>query len=183
MGGVPMEDWPVTEDVHYTPLDIYSYTKFCQEETARSLARREKIRTIALRPPAFMPADELHTVFRMTGCFALVHDIAMPHVLAVRLLADTVKADGLDWFVPLYVTNDLPYTREDVALLGGKANPMPLARKYWPEAYEWMVERGYEGGWLPAIYDNSRARQLLGWQPEYTFERCYRDYRRSHPEA
>jgi nucleoside-diphosphate-sugar epimerase len=183
MGGVPMADWPIDEAVHYTPRDIYSFTKFCQEENARSLAVRQQVRTFALRPPAFMPADELQSVFRRTGCFTLVDDIASAHVAAVRVMADEARLAKLGWFEAFYITNDLPYTRADVALLNGAPNPRPLVQKYWPEAYEWLVAHGYEGAWLPAIYDNSKAKRLLGWQPVHNFPEAYRAYRARHPGA
>jgi len=180
MNGVPMTDWPVTEQAEYPPLDLYSYTKHAQEVTARLFAAKGTIRTLALRPPAFMPVEPLQTVLRLTGCFGLVDDIAAAHVAAVRLLADDDRASARPMFDAFYVTNDHPYTAKDVALLGGQPNPLPLVRKYWPEAAEWLVEQGYQGGWLPAFYVNEKAKQVLGWRPEFTFERCYRDYRREH---
>lgn len=180
MNGVPLADWPVTEDADYLPLDLYSYTKHGQEVAARLFAAKGKVRTIALRPPAFMPVDPLQTVFRLTGCFGLVDDIAAAHLAAVALLADDARAAARPMFDPFYVTNDHPYTAEDVPLLEGVPHPSPLVRKYWPEAYEWLVAQGYQGGWLPAFYVNEKAKQVLGWRPEYTFERCYADYRREH---
>ncbi len=180
MNGVPMADWPVAEDAEYPPRDLYSYTKHGQEVTARLFALQEQVRTIALRPPAFMPVEPLQTVFRLTGCFARVDDIAAAHLAAVRLLADEPRAATRPWFDACYVTNDLPYTAADVALLEGVPNPAPLVRKYWPEAWPWLESHGYQGAWLPAFYTNDKAKQVLGWRPEFTFERCYADYRREH---
>ncbi len=170
MGGVPMSDWPVTEEAQYTPRDIYSYTKFCQEEAARSFALSHQIQTIALRPPAFMPADELTTCFRLTGCFGVVADIAAAHVAAVEvMMGDRPAPEPLGLFEAFYITCDHPYTAADVPLLCGKADPMPMVRKYWPQHVEWLESKGYGGAWLPAIYDNSKAKRLLGWQPRFNF--------------
>jgi hypothetical protein len=46
-----------------------------------------------------------------------------------------------------------------------------------------MVARGYEGGWLPAFYDNAKAKRILGWQPAHNFPEAYRAYREKYPDA
>ena len=79
---VPVESWPVTEDMQFPLGDLYSYTKHAQEDIARLFAYRNAISTIALRPPAFMPIPALDTGFALTGNFAVVDDIAAAHMAA-----------------------------------------------------------------------------------------------------
>jgi len=166
--------WPVTEDA-WAPLgDLYSYTKHTQEDIARMFADAGRIRTLALRPPAFMPRPELETGFGLTGAFALVSDIAEAHIEAVRVMSGR-KAAGAELapFEAVFVTNQLPYGPDDAALMAAEGSAKPLVGKHWPEAYEWLIERGYEGTWVPATYDLSKARKLLGWSPKRNFEQWF----------
>ena len=66
--------------------------------------------------------------------------------------------------------NKVPYRIEDIALLGPDRNATPLLQKYWPDAYPWLAEHGYEAGDMPVLYDISKAERLLGWKPKYNFE-------------
>ncbi|MBI3919788.1 MAG: NAD(P)-dependent oxidoreductase [Armatimonadetes bacterium] len=171
---IPVEDWPVEEDRQYSITDLYSFTKHAQEDTARVFADRGQIRTIALRPPAFMPKPELETGFCLTGAFALVSDIASAHAAATRVFAGLHQPDrDLRPFEPVFITNKLPYTREDASLREADGNMRPLVGKYWPKAYDWLVERGYQGAWLPTVFDLERAGHLLGWQPAFNFDQWF----------
>lgn len=165
-GAIPV----VTEECMFSLGDLYSLTKHVQEDIAGMFADRGEVQTIALRPPAFMPRSDLATGFALTGHFAVVEDMASVHLAAVEVLAgrrDVPRA--LSGFEAFFTTNALPYTQEDLAGPGGDGDIRPLVRKYWPEAYDWLVERGYEGGWLPAVYDLSKAQRLLGWEPQFNF--------------
>ncbi|NLC55575.1 MAG: NAD(P)-dependent oxidoreductase [Armatimonadetes bacterium] len=175
---VPTDAWPLTEEYESPLGDLYSYTKHCQEQCARLYADRGQIRTLALRPPAFMPVSELETGFRLTGCFAVVEDVVAAHLAAAQVLAG-VREPGapLRPFEAFFVTNRLPYTREDAASLGSPPDVRPLVRKYWPEAYEWLCERGFSGGWLPAVYDCTKAERMLGWRPALSFPEWFAQHR------
>lgn len=169
---VPPETWPVSEDLQLPPGDLYGLTKHVQENIARLFAETGKVRTIAIRPPAFMPRPAFETCCALTGTFAVVDDVAAGHAAAVEVMAGVREPGGpMGAFEAFYVTNSLRYTKEDVRELG--VDPAALARKYWPEAVEWLEEQGYSGSWLPAVYDLSKAERLLGWRPEFNFEQAY----------
>jgi nucleoside-diphosphate-sugar epimerase len=170
----PPETWPVSEDAQSTPTDLYSLTKHVQEDIARLFAAKGQVRTIALRPPAFMPKPDLETGFSLTGCFAVVEDIVSAHVAAARVMTGRQSPGGpLEPFEALFITNRLPYTAEDAGLRDPDGGIGPLVRKYWPEAYDWLVARGYAGRSLHAVYDLSKAKRLLGWEPKFNFEQWY----------
>jgi nucleoside-diphosphate-sugar epimerase len=175
--GVPVSAWPVAEDARFSLGDIYAYTKCVQEETARLHADAGRVRTLALRPPAFMPRPELDTGFALTGAFALVEDMVSAHVAAVEvMLGQRRPQQELAAFEAIYTTNDLPYTTDD-AESGEDGDLVPaLARKHWPEAYDWLVSRGYGGAWLPAVFDLSKAKRILGWQPQFNFDWWFREH-------
>ena len=171
---IPPEAWPVGEERRFPLCDLYNFTKHAQEEIARLFAGRGSVRTIALRPPAFMPVSELETGFRLTGSFAVVGDIVSAHVAAVRVLAALQTPSApLGAFEAINVTNELPYTREEADLLDPDWNIRCLVEKHWPRAYEWLAARGYQGTPIAAVYDLSKAQRLLNWKPAYNFEQWF----------
>jgi nucleoside-diphosphate-sugar epimerase len=170
----PPESWPVREERVFTLADIYSFTKHSQEDIARLFAGRGQVRTIALRPPAFFPLSNLETGFHLTGAFAIVDDIVAAHVAAVKVMAGLqTPPEPLQPFEAFFVTNQLPYTREDGALFSTANSMRPLVQKYWPQAHDWLVSQGYDRHYLPAVYDLAKARRLLGWQPAFNFEQWF----------
>jgi nucleoside-diphosphate-sugar epimerase len=168
---IPPEQWPINEEQQFLLSDLYALTKHTQEDIARMFAVQGQVHTIALRPPAFMPKPEMETGFNLTGAFGLVEDVVTAHVAAARALADDDQA--LKPFEAFFVTNKLPYTAEDARACGFKGDVQPLVQAHWPEAFEWMKARGYEGAWIPAVYDISKAERLLGWQPRHNFEEWF----------
>ena len=171
---VPLDAWPICEEEQFPLGDLYSFTKHAQEDIARMFAQKGQIRTIALRPPAFFPLENLPTGFSLTGNFARVDDIVSAHVAAARVMAKRQPGDtDLQPFEAIHVTNRLPYTSEDAALLEPGRNVRRLVEKHWPEAYEWLVTQGYQGGGICALYDLSKARRILGWEPRYNFEQWF----------
>jgi nucleoside-diphosphate-sugar epimerase len=172
--GIMPADWPVTEDRSFPLEDLYSLTKRTQEDIARRFASTGKIRTIALRPPAFMPKSDLQTGFGLTGMLAQVEDMVSAHMAAVRVMAGKqTPPESLGPFEAFFTTNRVPYTAADAELLGADGNMVGLVRKYWPDACDWLEERGYTGGWLPAVYDLSKAKRLLNWEPTHNFDQWW----------
>lgn len=167
---VSPEHWPVTEAYQGIPGDLYSLTKHAQETVARQFAAQGRVRTIALRPPAFMPRPDLETGFGLLGAFARVEDMVSAHLAAVRVLAGRQPTpDPLQPFEPFFCTLPLPYTAAEGREFGGSVT-LDLARRYWPQATDWLAERGFQGAWLPGVYDISRTRRLLGWEPRFDFD-------------
>jgi len=170
---------PLREDDEFAVTDLYSLTKRTQEDIARLHAARGQVRTVALRPPTFVPLPPLETGFRLTGAFAVVEDMVTAHVAAVEAMLGRPGPDApsLAAFEAIYTANALPYRAEDAALLGPGDDLRPLVRKHWPEAHDWLIARGYQGSWLPGVYDLSKARRLLGWQPALNFEQWFAEAR------
>jgi nucleoside-diphosphate-sugar epimerase len=168
---IPTSAWPVAEDARFPVGDIYSLTKRTQEEIALLHATASLVRTIALRPPAFMPApSEREVGLRLLGTYAVVADIVTAHVAAVEVTCG-LREPGrpLEPFEAFNTTNALPYAAEDAALIGPDGDLLPLVRKYWPEAAEWVAAGGKAPSWLAAVYDLSKAERVLGWRPETDF--------------
>lgn len=176
LAGIPVADWPIKEETQYSIGDLYSFTKHAQEDIARLHADRG-IQTIALRPPAFMPKPEMETGFCLTGAYAVVSDVAAPHVAAARVLAGKQQpSEPLRPFEAFFITNSLPYTGEDGASVEADRNIKPLIKKYWPTAYDGLIEQGYQGAWVPAVFDLTKAQRLLNWRPAYNFEQWFAEH-------
>ncbi len=162
------EQWPVTEDQMGTLTDLYSFTKHAQEDIARHHAAIHGIRTIALRPPAFMPKGALETGVGLLGAFTLVDDVVAAHVAAVQ------APDLPERFEACFVTNPVPYTRDD----GLRTRDLwEVAEQYYPGVTAWFAARGEFRVWLPTVYCLDKARDLLGWTPRHSFARWWAEQR------
>lgn len=168
--GIPVAGWPVTEEAQFPIGDLYSLTKYTQEQIARHCAFASGIRTIALRPPAFMPMPQLNTGMQLTGNFCVVDDIASAHLAAVSCMLENGIPNGEGSFEAYFTVNELPYTAADGALLTSTRDISPLATKYWPEEFKWLTEKGCGATGIAALYDISKAERELGWKPKYNFD-------------
>ena len=169
--------WPLGEEFIGVPLDLYCLTKQSQEMTARLFARNGSVRTIALRPPAFMPKPEVEQGLGLLGVWAYVEDMASAHLAAVRSVLGTRKLPReLDPFEAFFITNTVPYESADGELLDGATVSRQLVEKYWPEAADWFAEHGAGAVWLPGVFDSTKARDVLGWEPEWDFARWFREH-------
>jgi nucleoside-diphosphate-sugar epimerase len=162
----PPADWPVSESDQSTPCDIYSFTKLSQEMIARHFAEFQGVRTIALRPPAFMPKSPLETGRLLLGPFSLVDDVVEAHVAAL------MATEQPSAFEPHFTTNRLPYGPQDADVA---ADPWALAERYYPGVSEWFLARDPTTPAPPigAVYSIDRARQGLGWEPKWDFARWW----------
>ena len=164
------DSWPLGEDYAGLPLDLYSLTKQTQETIARQFQAVHGVNTVALRPPAFMPLDEVATGHMLLGVYAHVDDIVAAHVAAVKtMLGERETPRPLEPFEAFFTTNQHPYVADDVALMDGESVTVELAAKYWPEAAAWLRDTEFTGTWSPAVYDNAKAREMLGWQARMDF--------------
>ena len=145
--------------------DIYSYTKYTQETIARMYADAGTIRTFALRPPAFMPADPMATCLAMTGAFSVVEDVARAHVDAACVMLGWKGEPEypLAPFEAFNTVNALPYTAEMCAEADGDGKR--IIELGWPEHCEWLFAQGVTGP--GTSYDNDKARRILGWAPQF----------------
>jgi nucleoside-diphosphate-sugar epimerase len=162
---IPMTSWPVGEMDMFPLGDIYSYTKYTQETVARMYADAGTIRTFALRPPAFMPADPMATCLAMTGAFAVVDDIVRAHVEAVHVMLGLKGevTDRLGAFEAFNVVNALPYTAAMCEAAGGDTKR--IIELGWPDHCEWLFAQGVTGP--GTSYDIWKAERYLGWTPQF----------------
>lgn len=183
----------ITEDVVPIPKNIYGVTKTAAEDLCRLFHRNQKLACLVLRTSRFFPEED--DVAERAAAYSAdnlkaneflyrrvdIEDVVSSHLLALE------KAPRLG-FGKFIITATTPFRRDDAAALGVDAAAV-LAR-YYPD-YPALYARA---GWrmLPAldrVYDNTRARELLGWRPKYDFAHVLRslaageDYRSAMTRA
>jgi UDP-glucose 4-epimerase len=169
----------ITEDVVPKPKNIYGTTKVAAEDLCQLFHRNESLPCLVLRTSRFFPEeddvaerrsafeDENLKVNEFLYRRVDIEDVVSAHMLALQKAAEI----GFGKFI---VTATTPFLREDAGELGVDA--MAVLRRRIPEFESIYAAKGWR--MLPAldrVYDNGRARQLLGWAPRYDFQRVLRD--------
>ena len=169
----------ITEDVTPIPKNIYGVTKTAAEDLCRLFHRNHALPCLVLRTSRFFPErddvperrdgfeDANLKVNELLNRRVDVEDVVSAHLLAL----EKAPALGFDKFI---VTATTPFDRGDLAELGRDA-PAVVARRY-PQYAAIYATRGWQ--MLPTldrVYVNAHARERLGWQPRYDFERALRN--------
>ena len=168
----------ITEDVVPIPKNIYGITKVAAEDLCQLFHRDQKLPCLVLRTSRFFPEEddlaERRSAFEeanlKTNEFLYrrvdVEDVVSAHLLAME------KAPALG-FGKFIITATTPFAREDARELGVDA-PAVLRRRV-PEFEAIFASKGWT--MLPTldrVYDNERARTLLGWTPKHDFQSVLR---------
>jgi nucleoside-diphosphate-sugar epimerase len=168
----------ITEDTRPIPKNIYGVTKVAAEDLCQLFHRNQKLACLVLRTSRFFPEGD--DVPAMSAAYddanlktnellyrrVDIEDVASAHLCALE------RAQALG-FAKFIVTATTPFTPDDAAELGRDA-PAVLARRV-PEYREVYARLGWR--MLPAldrVYDNTRARRLLGWHPKHDFASALR---------
>ena len=158
---------PVDESYKQQSLgDIYSLTKRFQEQIARHFCTYKGMKVMSLRPPNFTPKPPLQTgAALLTGCL-VVEDVASAHLKALDAWARLENT-----FEPFFITPTFPYSPEETHQLS--SDPKAVLDKHFPGAWDWFEKRGVTLRPAATLYDSSKAKRILGWQPEHTFARWW----------
>jgi len=163
----------VTEDLRPKPKNIYGVTKSAAEDLCELFSRRTSLPCIVLKTSRFFPEadddevqrrafeDENIKVNELLFRRADIEDIVTAHLLAL-------ERAGSIGFARLIVTATTPFERADAARLGTDA-PSVLAERVpsYRDVYQRRGWRMFET--IGRVYDNSRARAVLGWAPGFSF--------------
>jgi nucleoside-diphosphate-sugar epimerase len=164
----------VTEEVRPIPKNIYGVTKAAAEDLCQLFHRNKGLACIVLRTSRFFPeADDDHLVreayaddnikvneylFRRVD----LEDVISAHLLA----AESAPAVGFGRYI---ISATTPFSPGDLQDLRTDA-PMAVRRRV--PSYEAEYARR---GWkmvssIDRVYVNERARNELGWRPQYDFK-------------
>lgn len=166
----------VTEDLRPQPKNIYGVTKTAAEDLCQLFHRNTGLPCMVLKTSRFFP--EADDVRDQREAFEDAN-LKVNELLYRRIdIADIVRAHRLAveqahriGFERLILTATSPFKRTDAEAL--RLDVPGVLAKYVPQ-YEREFERR---GWrmlqsLDRIYDNTKARKVLGWEPEYTFAKA-----------
>ena len=163
--------------------DIYAYTKVIGEQLCELYQRVYGLAVVAFRLGMFVPTDFAHYGLRLLHGGVDERDLAQ----AFRLALENDRAQGtFNLFAPT------PFEEGDAAQL--VSDPAAAVRRHYEDAA--LLDRPAAGWDLPSApwysatdaggivptpirtyWRSDRARDELGWRPEYDFARFLRDWR------
>ncbi len=166
----------ITEDVVPIPRNVYGATKTAAEDLCELVHRDHGLPCLILRTSRFFPEPDDRDAVRAAYDDAnlkvnelLYRRVDLADVVTAHLCAlERAPALGFGRYV---VTATTPFTRDDLAELAVDA-PAVVRRRFGD--YEAVFA---PRGWrmfdaIERVYVNARAREELGWAPEYDFGRA-----------
>ena len=180
-GGIPRPPDRALRIADESPVvparDIYAYTKVIGEHLCELYQRVYGLAVVAFRLGMFVPVDFIHYGMRLVHGGVDERDLAQAFRLALE--NEAVTSGSFNLFSPT------PFESEDEADL--VADPSAVLRKYYPDANvlarvgqgraldpHWYTLTP-EGALMPnpirVYWKCERAREVLGWQPQYDFGR------------
>ena len=166
----------VTEELRPQPKNIYGVTKVAAEDLCQLFHRNTGLPCLVLKTSRFFPEQD-DTKDRRDG-FADAN-LKVNELLNRRIdIADIVSAHTMAMtnaarigFEKLILTATTPFSQSDAANLA--VNMPAVLQNYIPD----YVEQFNRKNWrmfqtLDRVYDNSKARRILGWEPRYNFKQA-----------
>jgi UDP-glucose 4-epimerase len=163
----------ITEDVVPVPRNIYGVTKIAAEQLCELAAFELGLGVVLLRIARFFPElDDNESVrAEYSNQNAKVNEFLYRRVD----IADAVDAHLLAigaaptlGFDRLIISATTPFDRRDVVVLAKDA-PLVVRQSFPDQDAEYRRRSWKMLPTLDRVYDNSRARQVLGWTPRYDF--------------
>jgi len=164
----------VTEDVTPILKNLYGVTKAAAEDLCQLFNRNQRLACIVLKTSRFFPEEDDDRVVREAYMDAnakvneyLFRRIDLEDVVSAHLLAaEQAPAIGFGRYI---ISATTPFLPADLAELRTAA-PL-VVRRLVPEFEAEYARRGWKmAPSIDRVYNNSRAREDLGWQPAFDFK-------------
>lgn len=175
---IPLRDEPavwVTEELTPIPKNIYGITKLAAENLCALAHRKEGLACTVLRTSRFFPEDDDSKTARdaysndnlkvneLLNRRADIADMVSAHLIAAERAPDI----GFDRFI---ISATSPFAKTDALALRTDAARVIARYADYQEVY---AARGWTvPSTLDRIYSNEKARRVLGWTPEYSFDKA-----------
>jgi UDP-glucose 4-epimerase len=163
----------ITEDVVPVPRNIYGVTKIAAEQLCELAAFELDLAVVVLRVARFFPELDDNESVRAaysnqnvkTNEF-LYRRVDIADAVEAHLLA--VEAAPALGFERLIISATTPFDRRDVTTLAHDA-PAVVRQAFPDQEAEYERREWRMFPTLDRVYDNTRARSVLGWAPRYDF--------------
>jgi UDP-glucose 4-epimerase len=165
----------VTEEKPLLPLDVYGFSKVVCEEMGKYSARVDSITSVALRFGMYVPASFEHYGFRLL--FGGVDERDVAHSVLLSLTHE--PSGGFDSFD---IMAETPFTESDCEAL--HQDTLAVLERYWPGCVQLFRDRGIDPSehlWGRAVWPVTKAKEQLGYRPEWNFERFLEAVRDDDP--
>jgi nucleoside-diphosphate-sugar epimerase len=164
----------INEQTPPRPVCMYGVTKYQGEVMAEYYARNHGLSTVILRATGYLrheafdaegeidweAADLASVASRITGPGAkLYHPGDLGPIFEAALNLPQVGCERL------LIGLTAPFADEDEALC--RENPVAAWEKHYPGAAEFFAASGHQPPPYTHLYDNARARQVLGCEMQY----------------
>ncbi len=163
----------VNEDLIPIPKNIYGVTKLAAENLCQLAYQEEGLNCIILKTSRFFQKE--HDIKQLTPHFSQDNIQTIEYLYRRAHVADIVTAHekaiehasefGFDQFI---ITATTPFQASDCPDL--TLNAPAILEKYYPSYKEIFDKIGWQ--MLPSlsrVYDNTKARECLEWEPKYNF--------------
>ncbi len=175
----PAEGLPtawINEAVTPIPKNIYGVTKFAAENLCQLFYRNHQLPCLILRTSRFFLEEndnpKMRSLYADTNIklneFLYrrvdIQDVVSAHLLAMKQAAQI----GFERFI---ISASTPFQQSDIYDLA--QNAPAVLKRYFPSYNRLYQQKGWQ--MFPAldrVYDNTHAKNTLGWAPEYTFANC-----------
>ena len=172
----PGEGRALREDVPLRPGDVYGWTKLAGEELCQLYGRTHGIPSVGLRFGMFVPEPFFRYGIRLLYGGVDTRDV----VGSVLTSVDALISGEVTWGA-FNVESAVPFVDDDADQL--TRDPLPVLDTYYPGASQLLRERGV-GALAPitVTYPMHHAKQVLGFEPEYSFEQWLDELQRRPDE-
>ncbi len=162
------------ETVPCLPENISSATRSMAEELCRFYSRVHGIRVAMLRYGRFAAND-----WKTAGMSLLSNGVDAEDVVQANMLAlGAVVADAFQC-EPFLIHSATPFSQDDWPDI--QTNPGPVIERYYPGAGEVLARHGLHVPHIQYRFDNTKAIDTLGYDPEHNFEQFISRLRKDRP--
>ena len=164
---------------------VYGHTKVIGETIAQTYHRRHSMDVVILRPSAFIPYWNSNTYQSFDG-FAQWYLKGAVHILdvlqAVTKSVALLKRESLAEVPVMYVDGAYEYTPDDLANWDAQG-PGSTFRKYYGEYEDLAQQYNLDVAAKPDVFDIANTREILGYQPSYSFKDLLADLAEYGPKG
>jgi nucleoside-diphosphate-sugar epimerase len=179
----------VTEDLQPIPKNIYGVTKNAAEDLCQLFYRNHQLPCLILKTSRFFPEEDDKSLIRnnyedlnMKAIEYLYRRVDIEDAVSAHILAiDKAQKIGFGKYI---ISATSPFQKSDLLELNTDAGA--VLKRHYPNFDRLFKSKGWK--MLPRIdrvYVNRKAREELGWQPQYDFQHvlnCLKEQRNFQSE-